>query len=81
MNERNDETTPYRRNSGAISLEDRLENIEDKLDRLLLTSGDMQARVALIESKLGLHHNILMGACGLILLSVFGALIALVVTK
>ncbi len=78
MTDQNETPTPMRR-IGAISLEDRLYEIERLLRELLARENVAATDVALIKSKLELHDRILMGVCGVIGLAVLGAIIAKVV--
>jgi hypothetical protein len=71
-----DEKTPSsnRRHSGDLSVDDRLEAIEAKLDKLLDNTGSLPDRVQKLE-------YVVYGGCGVILLAVLGALVALVVVQ
>ena len=72
-----DETTPHRR--GGISLDERLERIEAKLDRALEAEGAILARVARIEDKTALHDRVIMSVCAVIGVTVIGALLVKVI--
>jgi len=62
-----DTTALIRRESrGSIQLDERLDSIDQKLDRLLIQSASVDKRVSLIEVKLELHDRILMGISGVV---------------
>lgn len=72
-------TDERRYTPGGISLDERLSNIDEKLDKILDLYTNVDKRVSLIESKLELHDKILMGVCGAVGLTVVSALLAVVI--
>ncbi len=81
MTPRHDDTTALirrvaRESQGSITLDDRLDSIDDKLDLLLLQSTSVDKRVALVEVKLELHDRILLGGGAVVGLTVLGAILA-----
>jgi len=67
--------------AGGMSLENRLENIENLLHELLKRENVAATDVALIKSKLELHDKILMGVCGIVGTAIVTAVIGLVIIK
>jgi hypothetical protein len=56
------ETPP--KSFGAVSLTERLDSIEKKLDKALENSSETRTDVAVIQNRLALHDKILLGVCG-----------------
>ena len=61
---------PHRRRRGDVTLDDRLDQIEDKLDKLM----DTHVRLRALEI-------IVYGACGMALTSLVGAVLYLVIRQ
>jgi len=73
----NEETT-RRITAGGISLDDRLESIDNSLHAITTAIGEEKTAVALIQSKLALHDTILMGVCGTVGVAVISTILSLV---
>ena len=73
-----EDSTTRRITAGGISLDDRLESIDNSLQAITAAINEEKTAVALIQSKLALHDMILMGVCGTVGISVISAVLALV---
>ncbi len=81
MSHDSDTPTPLQnvRIRGGLSLEERLERIETMCEQILEKENATITEVALIKSKLALHDLILMGVCGVVGITVVGAILVKVV--
>lgn len=77
MTDNNRSSDSHRALRGAVSLEDRLDAMEDKIDKLL----EGQSTTATISLRLRALEVIVYGACGLGLMAIVSALLYLVIKQ
>lgn len=75
------EDTPpgMRAHRGEMSLDERLESMEKKIDALLKQGNETVTDIALVKAKLDIHDKILMGVCAAVGLAFIGAIIVKVI--
>ena len=74
-----DSTSAHRPAVGGLTLDERLDRIEGKIDTMMETEHDVNTAIARVQDKLELHDKILMGVCGTVGISILAALLKLVV--